>query len=132
LCKSCCTDADRKNSDGCPTPPATKKGQLLDGCARQGSDWSKAWGKPRLEDKTSKAGAIVCCNGKGKALRVIGGVCNSGKANAHAPVSQKRTYKQAQDHCLKAGYDLCETQAQLDTGCGTGCAYDAVVVWIKS
>ena len=53
-----------------------------------------------------------------------GGDCRSGENE-----DIKVTWEEAHNHCKNAGMRLCNSQAELDQCCGTGCLYDYQLVW---
>jgi hypothetical protein len=122
-----------------PLPVQKLSGQLLDGCADRPQPWSATWGDPRLENPKSKAGAVVCCGPRGAVTRCTtkssrcssSAQCLSGQATKSG--IGKATYGWARAKCqgLGAGWDLCDSQEQIDRSCGTGCKYDHALVWTK-
>lgn len=118
-----------------------KKANLMDGCddGRPHYGWYDAsrWGPPRLEDTSSRAGAILCCDSNGIATRHNNGSpkrnnnCISVATRPDNPSqkSPKFTYGEAASKCDDMGYELCQTQSQVNTACKGGCNYDSALVW---
>ena len=73
-----------------------------------------------------EAAKIVCCTLEGDSCsrKLEGGYCRSGDNDDF-----KVTWKQARDHCEAAGMRLCNSQAELNQCCNTGCNYDYQPVW---
>jgi len=127
-----------------PQPACTH--QLLDGCSRSAGVYSQ-YGQPRVESDNSVAGEAVCCNENGMSSRQIKNgqaLFFQGKGHSHSDCTSTSTtpvingqdvpsvsFNQAAAMCEAVGMRLCRTQAEVDTSCGTGCHYDAALVWVE-
>lgn len=125
---------------------------LLDGCSTSGSNY-KPWGDVREELQSAKAGEAICWSDeKGMATRNIRASDSMAAFNINeeghqvlsheecsTPNDQKvgssgspsYTYEEAKKVCEDAGLRLCQTQAELDSTCGTGCHFNFVMAWLE-
>lgn len=97
------------------------------GCGRR-RPWA-VYGDARTVSPDEVAGDAVCCDASGQSIRKVGGQCTSGKAKQDGRT--RKTFAEAKEICEAHSLRLCASSAELSTGCGTGCLYDAVVAWLE-
>lgn len=107
---------------------------LMDGCSSNtASDFDTRYGSQRsTTDTATAAGEVQCCSTDGSTCTRMdaSNSCASGAAGASNPFSPDSA-ADAEDLCSALGMRLCETQAELDKCCGSGCQYDNALVWAK-
>jgi len=133
------TKAD--GSPACRSPPPHDVRNLLDSCSTNGATFS-AWGNPRVESVTMRAGEAVCCDDAGTCTRRISNEAGEFSGFSHENCitpdggrlddgvdTPSWTWAEAKAHCEAAGLRLPNGQQEMDTACGTGCHKDFTVAW---
>jgi len=138
-------DLSPLDSDEWVPKPECKKAMLMDGCLGGRLATMSGWGDAREESADARAGEAVCCTAEGQAVRhfLADGQPLLNPAQPHqqcSTASGKRlrendspswTFFEAKAICDKAGLRMCSTQAELETGCNTGCWINAALVWVE-
>jgi len=143
--KGLCDLGPLDSDEWVPQPECIKTARLMDGCLGAAHVTFSGWGVPREESAEARAGEATCCTAQGRAVRHFNAngqpVWDPNDIFAQCPTptgervfegdSPSWTFFEARAICEKAGLRLCSTQKELESSCDTGCAFNAVMVWVE-